>query len=601
MVLVELTPSKLNRTQNSDNSSCESPAKSSSSRGSKSSKGNKENHASNNWLESPAKPSSSWGSKSSNGNKDNRANYTDDLDRVRKNWLGVTPLHVAARSGFVNKAKKLIDKGVDMNAATNQDYTPLHYAAMSGRTNMARVLITKGRELGRNDLIDAKNANEWTPLHVACANGRTDTAILLIEMGASVAALDAEGRTALQLVRKYRPSLTEVLGREPAAVYVPSLQNEDYFQYEEDEEKVSEKKMAKNDKKKKKSKKDKKGKKCSSQSQSRSIMGGNSGNSSVDVGVDKSSSSRRRGGDIDTRFNTYTCGNNSNYTYTGAPPQSAFSESEDGAYNNDTQPQPQVYRYQGPSTQTERELDGDTYNDNDTDNGNNTSLDTLDTLDTGTDTASSSACSSRSHFVLPPPRRDVQLSQHGEFPLSKNRVLTQHVQAGIVRFDLWNRRKGFVSLLRLLQSAQRKYLDDCLEAAMAKEKEKADNGETTEEHEEVIATISQQHQEEKEEEEIKENKVLDTEDGYRLRYRKHTMSHKYKRREPVLNHKVLRRIKKEDEIEIGPSYEDKPEEAQAKLLQKTREDIKRLKLRNGSGSFVYAYAYAYYYYYYYYT
>ncbi len=401
MVLKELTPSKLNRTQGpQDQATLE-----------------------NFNFNSKSSKSSSFRNSSSGS----ALSYDEDLDKHRRNWLGATPLHLAARNGFVNRAQSLIAKGVDMNASTNQDYTPLHYAAMSGRTNMTRVLVSKGRELGRNDVINARNVNGWTPLHVACANGRTQTAILLIEMGAPIDAQDAQGRTPLDLVRKHKPSLTEVFGRQPAAVYVPSLENEDYYQYEAEDAVDMEKK------KKKKKLKKKKGNGKGSKTQVFSDTNLEEVNAPSEWETVSAAESTMYGSSANS------CSENKPF-YPSSNSSTPYSTTASSTVDSAVSSSALVLL---PATILEGEEEEEE------------STDYTTSVSSGCETAFSAGSSS---FPSPPFRSDVLLHQHGEFPLSQSRVLVQNVRAGIARYELWERRKGLVYLLRVLQAAQRKYV-----------------------------------------------------------------------------------------------------------------------------------------------
>jgi ankyrin repeat protein len=54
---------------------------------------------------------------------------------------GITPLHRAAKKGFVEIAKALIDAGARVNAVAADGMTPLHYAAYSDNPEMITLLI----------------------------------------------------------------------------------------------------------------------------------------------------------------------------------------------------------------------------------------------------------------------------------------------------------------------------------------------------------------------------------------------------------------------------------------------------------------------------
>ncbi|CAI7849775.1 unnamed protein product [Closterium sp. NIES-54] len=57
---------------------------------------------------------------------------------------GATLLHHAVRTGNVEMARLLLQKGADVNAADQWGWTPMHVAAQSGRIEMVRALLVLG-------------------------------------------------------------------------------------------------------------------------------------------------------------------------------------------------------------------------------------------------------------------------------------------------------------------------------------------------------------------------------------------------------------------------------------------------------------------------
>ena len=60
---------------------------------------------------------------------------------------GLTPLHLAAKNGFLDVAEILIRHGANVNAIDNQKQTPLHKAAEDGQDEMCQLLLENGAEL----------------------------------------------------------------------------------------------------------------------------------------------------------------------------------------------------------------------------------------------------------------------------------------------------------------------------------------------------------------------------------------------------------------------------------------------------------------------
>ena len=103
-----------------------------------------------------------------------------------------TPLHRAAKDGFIYKVRSLIMDGADVNAKDDWDgSTPLHTAAEEGHTDVVRLLISKGAE------INALNDDGETALHKALFWGNTSVVELLVASGADVNAKDQDGSTPL--------------------------------------------------------------------------------------------------------------------------------------------------------------------------------------------------------------------------------------------------------------------------------------------------------------------------------------------------------------------------------------------------------------------
>jgi len=128
-----------------------------------------------------------------------------DFDRVKKlvvknpalatdvvNPMGLTPLHVAARTGRPEIAGFLIEKGAHVNARTVDGETPLHMAARfvllegwaenanfssEGQLSVAELLVSKGAD------VNAASKNGCTPLRTAELNQFTDMVKVLKALG----------------------------------------------------------------------------------------------------------------------------------------------------------------------------------------------------------------------------------------------------------------------------------------------------------------------------------------------------------------------------------------------------------------------------------
>jgi WD40 repeat protein len=134
----------------------------------------------------------------------NRAIRTKDEDRAlkilelepglaklaAKNDL--TPLHSAARNGFVRTVGALLKHGAAPDRSLKSGETPLHAAALGGHVEVMRLLKSSGAN------IDAA-ARGKTPLHMAIAAGHEEAAKFLVEQGANCNAVTLDGDSEVPL------------------------------------------------------------------------------------------------------------------------------------------------------------------------------------------------------------------------------------------------------------------------------------------------------------------------------------------------------------------------------------------------------------------
>ncbi|MBW4492576.1 MAG: ankyrin repeat domain-containing protein [Oscillatoria princeps RMCB-10] len=156
-----------------------------------------------------------------------------DINSVKNNERGETPLHKAASRGWKDALEVLIAKGADVNARDRGGDTPLHRAAsyhskeivelliasgadvnarnswsgdtplhrVSWKKEMAELLIAKGAD------VNAKNKEQGiTLLHYAIRMDKYDLAELLIAKGADVNAKDNSGDTPLHIATEKNSS-----------------------------------------------------------------------------------------------------------------------------------------------------------------------------------------------------------------------------------------------------------------------------------------------------------------------------------------------------------------------------------------------------------
>ncbi|CAB3249987.1 unnamed protein product [Arctia plantaginis] len=79
-----------------------------------------------------------------------------------------------------------------VNTPDNAGYTPLHYAARKGYTDICKLLLQNGAQ------IDAQTkSGQASPLHKAAVAGKIETIQFLIQSGAQINKQDADGQTIL--------------------------------------------------------------------------------------------------------------------------------------------------------------------------------------------------------------------------------------------------------------------------------------------------------------------------------------------------------------------------------------------------------------------
>jgi uncharacterized protein len=148
---------------------------------------------------------------------------------------GVTPLHVAARSNFVDIIELLLDAGAMVSAADRNAITALRWSVMNNHVEAATILLLANATIEAGEegeathdtlhWIASKNfvelarlflqlspridvnrqrvGNGMTALHIACMNNFHEMAAALIENGALVGIRDASGLTPLQYAVKH--------------------------------------------------------------------------------------------------------------------------------------------------------------------------------------------------------------------------------------------------------------------------------------------------------------------------------------------------------------------------------------------------------------
>ncbi len=101
-----------------------------------------------------------------------------------------TPLLMAAYRGHAEIIDILLSRGADVNAKNVRGDTALHLAAYMGHDEAVLALLVRHPNLESTTV-----QHRYTPLHMASMKGSIEIVGMLIHAGASVTAVDAEGRT----------------------------------------------------------------------------------------------------------------------------------------------------------------------------------------------------------------------------------------------------------------------------------------------------------------------------------------------------------------------------------------------------------------------
>ena len=104
-----------------------------------------------------------------------------------------SPLMMAALKGHLELARKLIDRGADVN---KPGWAPLHYAATNGHLAIMELLLEQ------HAYIDAASPNGSTPLMMAAHYGTPAAVKLLLEDGADPTIRNQLGMTAIDFAHR---------------------------------------------------------------------------------------------------------------------------------------------------------------------------------------------------------------------------------------------------------------------------------------------------------------------------------------------------------------------------------------------------------------
>ena len=105
-------------------------------------------------------------------------------------------LHWAALQGSLDRIRRLLDEGVDVDTPTERGFTALHYAAQQGYLEIVQYLLDRGA------FIDSQNLDERTPLHLAADADSDDIVLLLLRRRADPNIATKSGSRLIHILAK---------------------------------------------------------------------------------------------------------------------------------------------------------------------------------------------------------------------------------------------------------------------------------------------------------------------------------------------------------------------------------------------------------------
>ena len=110
-----------------------------------------------------------------------------------------TPLHWAARRGPPEFAKKLLERGAEVNPLNSHNYTPLLLASQYGQSGVVRLLL----DYNAHWYVGAHDENGDTSLHKSVGHGHIEVVRMLLACGAGVNSPNNLGFTPLHRAARY--------------------------------------------------------------------------------------------------------------------------------------------------------------------------------------------------------------------------------------------------------------------------------------------------------------------------------------------------------------------------------------------------------------
>lgn len=121
-------------------------------------------------------------------------NYLKNDKTLKQNKI--PKIHQATQDGLIEKVRRMVEQGTDVNTRDDYGRTPLHIASAKNYNLDMQELFALGAD------INAQDNQGRTPLMYAAADGKKDAAILLVSRRADVNIQDVDGMRALDWTSK---------------------------------------------------------------------------------------------------------------------------------------------------------------------------------------------------------------------------------------------------------------------------------------------------------------------------------------------------------------------------------------------------------------
>ena len=109
------------------------------------------------------------------------ARYLTDRKEDKNFMQNMCPIHIAARFGYKEIVKALIENGADINIKGYFGYTALHEACRKNNIDIVNILIKNGADLNIKS-----GRHGFMPLYLACENNYEEIIDILIKNGANL-------------------------------------------------------------------------------------------------------------------------------------------------------------------------------------------------------------------------------------------------------------------------------------------------------------------------------------------------------------------------------------------------------------------------------